>query len=92
MSGQNRTSCFGSVIRARRQHLGKSQGDIARAIEVSSPEFVGMLEAGQRPVPLDRVPALAAALELDSPSLCRLALSERHPVLYRALFGEEASK
>jgi transcriptional regulator with XRE-family HTH domain len=91
MSPHNPTSRFGELIRQRREQLGMSQTEVARRVGIGSPEFVGMVETGKRPVPLDRVPALAEALQLDRVNLCKEALSERHPVLYHALFGGKAS-
>jgi transcriptional regulator with XRE-family HTH domain len=86
MSASNPTIRFGAIVRQRREELGASQGQIAKAVGISSPEFIGMMEAGSRPVPLDRVPALADALQLDRSDLCKAALAERHPTFYRALF------
>ena len=91
MSPHNPTVRFGDLIRQRREQLGLSQTEVARRVGIGSPEFIGMVEVGKRPIPLDRVPRLAAVLELSGPDLCKLALSERHPVLYHALFEGEAA-
>ncbi len=79
---------FQRTIRERRKELGRSQADIARAIGIDSPEFISMLELGVRRIDLNRVPALARALELDSSTLCQHALWEAAPEMFRTLFGE----
>ena len=38
---------------------------------------------------LDKLPRLAAILQLNPKDLCRLALFEWHPRLYATLFGAE---
>ena len=91
MSEQNPIIHFADVIRVRREQLDKSQADVGRELGLLSGEFIGMVETGARRIPLDRVPALAAALQLDGPELCKLAISERHPVLYRELFGTRSA-
>ena len=78
---------FTRVISERRLALGKTQAEIARAIGVSSPEFIGMVEAGLRRIDLNRVPMLARALNYDPAELCKLAVQEQAPELFRTLFG-----
>jgi transcriptional regulator with XRE-family HTH domain len=92
MSPHNPASSFGELIRQRREQLGLSQTEVARRVEIRSPEFIGMVEVGKRPIPLDRVPALADALEFDRVDLCKAALAERHPILYDALFRGKSPK
>lgn len=79
---------FQRFIRERRLSLKKSQAEIAHAIGVGSPEFITMVEGGKRRIDLDRVPNLARALNSDPRSLCKLALRETAPEVYRTLFGE----
>jgi transcriptional regulator with XRE-family HTH domain len=73
------------LIRARRGELGLSQRAVGRAIGVSG-EAICFVEAGQRKLHLDKVPALAAALEYDRKELCRMALREHFPKLFSELF------
>ena len=76
-----------SFISERRLALGRTQAEIAQNIGVKSPEFIGMVEAGIRRIDLNRVPILARALEHDPAQLCKLALQEQAPELFRTLFG-----
>jgi hypothetical protein len=46
-----------------------------------------MVEAGLRRIDLNRVPVLARALSHDAVELCKLALQEQAPELFRTLFG-----
>lgn len=54
----------------------KSQGEIAEEAGFISPNIMSMFRSGASKVPLDRVPALAEALECDAPYLMRLALEQ----------------
>lgn len=80
---------FGVVIRERREELHLSQGAVARGLGISSPEFVGMVEKGQRRLQLNKVPMLAVVLQLDPVALSRLALFEAHRVIYETICGSE---
>jgi transcriptional regulator with XRE-family HTH domain len=86
MSEHTPSTHFGDLIRQRREQLGLSQTKVARRVGIGSPEFIGMLETGKRPVPLDRVPAIAEVLHLDRLRFCKLVLAERNPVFYHAVF------
>ena len=77
-----------AVIKERRTRLGLTQERIANALQVV-PEAVGYWEREKRRIELDRVPRLAAVLELDEQDVCRLALFEHYPRLHAALFGAE---
>lgn len=79
---------FQRIIREKRKELGRSQADVARAIGIESPEFISMVELGVRRIDLNRVPALARALELDATKLCQYVLWDAAPEMFRTLFGE----
>jgi transcriptional regulator with XRE-family HTH domain len=79
---------FADLIRQRRITLGLTQQQIADALRVE-PEAVGFWERRKRRIELDRVPHLAAILQLDEQDVSRLALFEQHPLLHAALFGTE---
>lgn len=55
----------------------KSQIDIAREAGFPNPNFVSMLKNGAAKLPLDRVLALANALECDPRRLFQLALQQQ---------------
>jgi transcriptional regulator with XRE-family HTH domain len=76
------------LIKQRRISLGFTQQQIADALEVV-PESVGYWERRRRRVELDRIPSLAAILELNQHDLSRLALYEHSPRLHAALYGTE---
>lgn len=78
------------ILRQRREELQLTQADVARALDIKSSEFIGMVENGQRRLDLNRLPALADVLKLDSEKLCRLALFEEAPQLALSLFGVKA--
>ncbi len=54
----------------------KTQGEIAAEAGFVNPNMLTMLKQGAMKVPLDRVPALAQALDCDPAWLLRLALEQ----------------
>jgi transcriptional regulator with XRE-family HTH domain len=79
---------FSQFLRQRRTELRLKQAQIAAELHVE-PETVGHWEGGRRRMELDKLPRLAAILQLHAKDLCRLALSEWHPRLYFTLFGTD---
>lgn len=69
----------------------KTQGDIARQAGFTRPNYFSMIKTGVTRLPLDRVPALAKALEVDPTRLFMLALEQRGgdttESAIRAIFG-----
>lgn len=65
-------------ISARIQDLAyrKSQAEIAAETGFPNPNMMTFLKSGRNKVPLDRVPSLAKALEVDPAYLMRLALDQ----------------
>lgn len=80
---------LGSLIRARREELGLSQADVAHAVGIASPEFIGMVEKGVRRVALAKAAAFAGALELNHVDFCRWVLLETDCAFYSVLFGPD---
>ena len=78
------------LLRRRREELALYQAEIAEALHVS-PECVGLWECGRRRMELGKLPRIAEALQLDAKELCAKALAEFHPLLYAALFGQDAA-
>ena len=76
------------LIKQRRNTLGLKQQQIADELNVL-PESIGNWERAKRRIELDRVPPLAAILQLNEQDVCRLALYETHPRLYATLFGSD---
>jgi len=77
-----------ALIRQRRTTLGLTQQQVADVLRVV-PECVSLWERAKRRVELDRIPPLAAILQLDEQDVCQLALFEHYPRLHAALFGAE---
>lgn len=77
---------FTRFIRRRRQALGKTQSEIARACGLTEISIT-LVEGGHRHLGLERVPRMAAILDVDAAQLCRLALADQLPTLAAALDG-----
>jgi transcriptional regulator with XRE-family HTH domain len=75
--------------------MGKTQRDIAEAVGYEKPNPINMMSKGTMKVPLDKVPALAKALNVDAGFLFRLALNEQWPEAAEAIaqiFGTPLTK
>jgi transcriptional regulator with XRE-family HTH domain len=83
------TNTFTRFIRRRRQSLNKTQAEIARACGLTGISIT-LVEGGHRRLGLERVPRLAAALDVDAAELCRMALATQLPMLAAALAGGAA--
>jgi transcriptional regulator with XRE-family HTH domain len=59
--------------------MGKTQRDVAAALGYEKPNPINMMKQGTMKVPLDKVPALAKALNVDPAFLFRLALMQYWP-------------
>lgn len=76
------------IIRQRRAALRLTQAQVAAELRVE-PATVGLWENGRRRMELDKIPRLAAILQLNEADLCRRALWEWHPRLHASLFGPQ---
>ncbi len=68
----------------------KTQRQIAREAGYNTPNIISMIKSGETGVPFERIPALAAALELDPALLFRIVVEEYWPERYaavNAIFG-----
>jgi transcriptional regulator with XRE-family HTH domain len=69
----------------------KTQAQVAREAGFPHPNMLSMIRHGKSRLPLERIPALAEALEIDAALLFRLALSESWPGYERVvlqIFGD----
>jgi len=82
----NRSVPFAQFLRQRRTALRLRQAEIAAQLRVE-PETVAHWENGRRRMELDKIPRMAAILQLDAKDLCRRALAEWHPRFHDTLFG-----
>ena len=80
-----------TFLKSRRAELGITQVEVARAIGIASPDFISLVEQGTRKIDLDRIPRLADVLQVNNSDLCKLALSEAYPALYKAVFSGAAT-
>ena len=73
----------------------KTQADIAREAGFKNANFITMLKQGNAKLALERVPALAAALDVDAAHLMRLALEQTYGAkmlrIFTDLLGEPAT-
>ena len=81
---------FSRLIRCRREELNLTQAEVAEQVGLTT-DAITLVELGYRRLDLDRIPALADALQLNRRKLCRQALQERAPELYRELFRERVA-
>lgn len=81
---------FSRLIRRRREELNLTQAEVAEKIGLTT-DAITLVELGYRRLDLDHIPALAEALRLNRRQLCRQALQERAPQLYRELFRERVA-
>jgi transcriptional regulator with XRE-family HTH domain len=54
----------------------KTQAQVAKEAGFKTPNIITMLKTGESALPLDRVPAMAKALDLDASYLLRLTLDQ----------------
>lgn len=64
---------------------GRTQAEIAREAGFPKPNVLSMMKFGQMKIPIDRVPALARACQVDAAYFLRLALETEHPAVYAVL-------
>ncbi len=73
----------------------KSQRQIAFECGYEKPNIISMFKRGETKVPLDKIPALAKALEVDPRALFRLALEQYWPEVNKVvgdIFGHVVSE
>lgn len=64
---------------------GKTARQIADEVGYKNRNMISMLKTGRAKVPLEKIPALARALDMDPGLLLRLAASEYWPSLHRTI-------
>jgi transcriptional regulator with XRE-family HTH domain len=78
------------LLRRRREELSLIQAEIAEKLHVT-PECIAQWESGRKRMELNKLPRIAAALEINAKELCTKALAEFHPLLYATLFGNDTA-
>ena len=66
----------------------KSQATIAKEAGYKNPNNLSLIKSGKIPLPIDKVRALAKALDADSVRLMLMVLEERHPKLLASFHDE----
>ena len=72
-------------IEAQQATLGLSDQDLCEAVGFERTIMLTLIKAGTMRLPLTRVPAFAAALEIDPTELFRSALRESDPALAQVI-------
>ena len=83
------TNTVGAIVRRFRTLRNMTQLELSKAMGHRTPEWAGMIEAGQRTIDLDRVPRLAEILNINVADLTKHCLFEYYPTAANALFEEE---
>ena len=72
-------------MEAQQVLLGLSNEDLCTALGFERQIALTLIQAGSMKMPLNKIPALAAVLELDPVELLKTALSETSPDLLRVI-------
>ena len=75
--------------------MGKNQREIAAEVGYEKPNMISMFKRGETKVPLEKIPALAKALNVDTAYLFKLAMQQYWPELGSAIaevFGTVLTK
>lgn len=78
-----------TLIRQRRMDLGLSQAALAKAMGLKAPEFIALMEKGQRDLVLQRAATCADALVIDRVTFTKLVLQHEAPSAFQVLFPGE---
>jgi transcriptional regulator with XRE-family HTH domain len=63
----------------------KSQREIAQEIGYEKPNMISMFKRGEAKVPLEKIPQLARAINVDPAHLLRMALQQYNPEFYKVI-------
>ena len=77
------------IVAIRRDEVGMTQGELARALGYKNTNFISMIENGQSEVPVDRAVDIANALGIDARFFTERVLRKRHPSIANVLLGSE---
>lgn len=64
---------------------GLTQREIGRRAGFEKPNIISMMKTGETKVPIDRIPALAEACDVDPHAFLRIAMQEYHPEIWGVL-------
>ncbi|KPQ26470.1 MAG: hypothetical protein HLUCCO06_16280 [Halomonas sp. HL-93] len=66
---------------------GKTQREIAKAAGYTKPNVISMMKKGQTKIPIEKIPALAAAASIEAAPFLRLALQEYMPETWHVIYA-----
>ncbi|MBV5326525.1 MAG: helix-turn-helix transcriptional regulator [Chlorobium sp.] len=79
MDGTNYTKEeLGRILSEQRKRVGRSQGDIAKALDYSNVNFISMIESGKSKIPINRIAVLVDAYSM-SPEFILVILRVEYP-------------
>ena len=64
------------LVKSQRTNLNLTQRDVARAMGMSSVDYIGMVESGIRRLDFERLPAIAQVLHLDLDQITEMTFRE----------------
>ncbi|NDR55838.1 helix-turn-helix transcriptional regulator [Pseudoruegeria sp. M32A2M] len=64
---------------------GLTQREIAQRAGFPKPNVLSMMKTGETKVPIERIPALAEACDVDPIDFARIAMLEYHPEIWGTL-------
>jgi len=76
----------GGIIRQFRIKRGMTQLEVAQATGHRTPEWIGMIEAGQRALDPEKAPKLAAVLKCNAQDFTKRCLFESFPLAAQTVF------
>ena len=76
------------IVRARRQDIGMSQAEVARALDIKSSNFIAVIESGKSQVPFERLLDFANVLKLPKGWFVEKVFRHRLPELASYVFDE----
>lgn len=79
------TSPTTNFLRDAIENSPKTQREIARDAGFAHPNALSMMKTWETKVPINRTPALAAALKVDTKRFLQIAMREYHPEIWMTL-------
>ncbi|SDL94310.1 helix-turn-helix domain-containing protein [Aliiruegeria lutimaris] len=67
------------------ENSGLTQREIAQRAGFPKPNVLSMMKTGETKVPIERIPALAEACDVDPIDFARIAMLEYHPEIWGTL-------
>lgn len=74
---------IGKIIKKARLRKDYSLANVGKLLGYGYGNFVGMIENGKSPLPLEKIPAICEILDLDPKQLFKQVMEIRYPELAR---------